>query len=338
MQTMSVVLQAESPNGRFTEGASAINKAGGELLRIEIHGKNLFYFFGKRGADESTQVVVRIHFGMAGEFAAYTGSPPAPKPATRLRLTEWSSLSWLRRAFRRLYESPAPRFSVDGTDRGAAQIVFDEGQGVLLTDGTRACMAKDHILYDQQIDADGTRGMMLVMDNQGVECGHDAQIAVGHLAAWEGYGFGDFEWVGRVHHSPDGGKPPANSFCCFSTFVHGSLTHNEIAWCFPPNDGTEVHMAYWYDDTMHRVARVKSEWMYPGCTGTLGRCPVCPTSRLPPRTVATGYTPCGVNVLAVLSAGLAQFQRAHDTDYSTYSVCIVRPLFALDQQIGLPAR
>ena len=59
------------------------------------------------------------------------------------------------------------------------------------------------------------------------------------------YGFGDFEWVARVHHAPDGGRPPANSFSCFSTYVHGGLTHNEMAWCFPPNDGHEVHMASW---------------------------------------------------------------------------------------------
>ena len=31
------------------------------LARIEVHGKNLFYFFGE-GAD---QVVMHIHFGMS---------------------------------------------------------------------------------------------------------------------------------------------------------------------------------------------------------------------------------------------------------------------------------
>jgi len=75
---------ASSPNGRFSEGASAIVKAGGNLERIEVHGKNMFYFFGGGGEE---QVVVRVHFGMAGEFAAYVGKAPAPKPATRLRLT-----------------------------------------------------------------------------------------------------------------------------------------------------------------------------------------------------------------------------------------------------------
>ena len=167
-------------------------------------------------------------------------------------LPPWLRRSWLRRS---LYDQPGAAFDLDFTDRGAAQIIFDEGQGSLLTDGTRACMEKDHILYDQALDSEGTRGLLITMDNSGVTCGHDAQIAVGHLASWSGYGFGDFEWVARVHHAPDGGRPPANSFSCFSTFVHGGLTHNEMAWCFPPNDGHEVHMAYWFDDTMHRVAR-----------------------------------------------------------------------------------
>ena len=157
-----------------------------------------------------------------------------------------TAFAWLRHTIRRLYDKPGTAFSIDGTDRGAAQIIFDEGQGSLLTDGTRACMAQDHILYDQELDgADGARGMLLKLDNAGVVCGHDAQIAVGHLASWDGFSYGDFEWVARVHHSPDGGGPPSNSFCCFSTYVHGSLTHNEIAWCFPPEDGTHVHMAYW---------------------------------------------------------------------------------------------
>ncbi|PNW80067.1 hypothetical protein CHLRE_08g376500v5 [Chlamydomonas reinhardtii] len=36
--------QARSPNGRFKEGAALINAK--PLTRIEVHGKNLFYFFG----------------------------------------------------------------------------------------------------------------------------------------------------------------------------------------------------------------------------------------------------------------------------------------------------
>ena len=62
---------------------------------------------------------------------------------------------------------------------------------------------------------------------------------------------GDEGFAPRVHQGPNGGKPPSGPFGCFSTFVHGTLPHNELAWCFPSNDGKEVHV-YWYDDEMHQ--------------------------------------------------------------------------------------
>ena len=37
----------------FRGGAQAIVKCGGVLLKIEVHGKNMFYFFGKAGGDPS---------------------------------------------------------------------------------------------------------------------------------------------------------------------------------------------------------------------------------------------------------------------------------------------
>ena len=55
-------LQAKSPNGRFKAGAQAIMKCGGVLTKIEVHGKNMFYFFGQG----SKMVVVHVHFGLAG--------------------------------------------------------------------------------------------------------------------------------------------------------------------------------------------------------------------------------------------------------------------------------
>ena len=55
-------MQAKSPNGRFKGGAQAIMKCGGVLTRIEVHGKNMFYFFGQG----SKVVVVHVHFGLAG--------------------------------------------------------------------------------------------------------------------------------------------------------------------------------------------------------------------------------------------------------------------------------
>lgn len=55
-------LKAKSPNGRFKAGAQAIMKCGGVLTKIEVHGKNMFYFFGQG----SKMVVVHVHFGLAG--------------------------------------------------------------------------------------------------------------------------------------------------------------------------------------------------------------------------------------------------------------------------------
>ena len=140
-----------------------------------------------------------------------------------------------------------------------AQSVFQEGSGSLLTDGTRACMdtAPEHLAYGVPISGGdaGEIGLRITMDDQGVYCGHGSMLAVGHLAGHKYLSYGDFEWRGRIHHSPDGSGPPANSFTCFSTFVHGEQPHNEIAWCFPPTNGHEVHMSYWYDDRMHQTVR-----------------------------------------------------------------------------------
>eukprot|EP01025_Chloroclados_australasicus_P056204 TRINITY_DN6911_c1_g1_i1.p1 TRINITY_DN6911_c1_g1~~TRINITY_DN6911_c1_g1_i1.p1 ORF type:complete len:456 (-),score=49.16 TRINITY_DN6911_c1_g1_i1:707-2074(-) len=69
--------KATSPNKRFEEGAGAIN--GVPLDRIEVHGKNMFYFFGP--------TVVHIHFGMSGQFkTVLLDHAPEPTPTTRLAL------------------------------------------------------------------------------------------------------------------------------------------------------------------------------------------------------------------------------------------------------------
>ena len=56
---------ASSPNGRFVDGAAAID--GRVLSRMEAVGKNLFAFFsdddGKDDAEEE-EVVFHVHFGM----------------------------------------------------------------------------------------------------------------------------------------------------------------------------------------------------------------------------------------------------------------------------------
>ena len=84
--------KATSPNGRFCEGAAAISNR--PLSKIEVHGKNLFYFFSKASSPSSKKLqtppslheIVHVHFGMAGAFK--TMKPPGEDPTatTRLRL------------------------------------------------------------------------------------------------------------------------------------------------------------------------------------------------------------------------------------------------------------
>ncbi len=68
---------AESPQGRFAAGAKAID--GLRLDAIEAIGKHLLYRF-------DDDVVMHVHLGLFGKFATYTGQPPDPRGAVRLRL------------------------------------------------------------------------------------------------------------------------------------------------------------------------------------------------------------------------------------------------------------
>jgi len=80
------VFKAVSPNGKFKEGASLINKR--TLSRIEAIGKNLFYFWddANRKAKSDSPTVVHIHFGMSGQFKTASLGTLAPTPNTRLEL------------------------------------------------------------------------------------------------------------------------------------------------------------------------------------------------------------------------------------------------------------
>lgn len=70
--------KARSPNGRFADGAKAID--GKKYRKIEAVGKNLFAFF--EGGH-----VVHIHFGMSGRWSIFKkGRAPDVKPTTRLVL------------------------------------------------------------------------------------------------------------------------------------------------------------------------------------------------------------------------------------------------------------
>ncbi len=67
-------------------GAAAINDK--YLARIEVHGKNLFYFFTPSDdPDHADATVIRIHFGMSGAFRTYTlPGPEELKDTIRLQL------------------------------------------------------------------------------------------------------------------------------------------------------------------------------------------------------------------------------------------------------------
>ena len=123
-------------------------------------------------------------------------------------------------------------FVLDLTDRQAAQAIFEEGSGSLLTDGSRSCMETSHLEYNETLHGlpGGQRGLLLRMDDEGIECGNGAAVATGHLSSWDKYSYGDFTWVARVAHAPGGGSPAPNAFACLAVFVHGALPHNEIAW------------------------------------------------------------------------------------------------------------
>jgi endonuclease-8 len=80
-------LRADSPQGRFAEGAAALD--GLRLAWTEAYGKHLFYAF-------KGPVWLHVHLGLFGRFRQGIGSPPAPQGAVRLRLIAddaWVSLS-----------------------------------------------------------------------------------------------------------------------------------------------------------------------------------------------------------------------------------------------------
>ena len=82
------VVYAQSPQGRFAEGAERIS---GRLLRtVEPYGKHLLYRF------EGLPERLHVHLGLYGKFVP--GKLPAPEPrgALRLRLIGQESYADLR--------------------------------------------------------------------------------------------------------------------------------------------------------------------------------------------------------------------------------------------------
>jgi len=78
------VVAADSPQGRFVEGASLID--GRELLDVEAWGKHLFYAF-------AGGLRLHVHLGLFGRFRSGAGEAPPVRGAVRLRLR--SAAAWL---------------------------------------------------------------------------------------------------------------------------------------------------------------------------------------------------------------------------------------------------
>lgn len=77
------VVHADSPQGRFAEGAALID--GRVVRRVEAHGKHLF--IGVEGGRW-----VHVHLGLFGRWSLGTGDLPAPAGQVRLRL--WTDDRW----------------------------------------------------------------------------------------------------------------------------------------------------------------------------------------------------------------------------------------------------
>jgi len=70
-------VHAESPQGRFADGAAALD--GHQLVQVDAHGKHLFYRF-------DDDLLLHVHLGLFGRFNVYTADPPEPRGALRLRM------------------------------------------------------------------------------------------------------------------------------------------------------------------------------------------------------------------------------------------------------------
>ena len=80
------VVHASSPQGRFADGAALID--GAELVKAEAYGKHLLHHY-------SGGALLHVHLGLYGKFTTGRGTPPEPRGALRLRLTNeqmWTDL------------------------------------------------------------------------------------------------------------------------------------------------------------------------------------------------------------------------------------------------------
>ncbi len=70
-------LAVSSPQGRFADGAKELD--GRSLVDIDAHGKHLFYRW-------EGGLLLHVHLGLFGKFRIFSGAPPEPRGALRLRL------------------------------------------------------------------------------------------------------------------------------------------------------------------------------------------------------------------------------------------------------------
>lgn len=77
------IVRADSPQGRFADGAAAID--GRTLLRAEAVGKHLFHRY-------DGQVWLHVHLGLIGGWQ--TGELPMPPPRGAVRLRLWGQTRW----------------------------------------------------------------------------------------------------------------------------------------------------------------------------------------------------------------------------------------------------
>jgi endonuclease-8 len=81
------VVAADSPQGRFDEGAALVD--GRRLTGVEAWGKHLFYVF-------EGDAYVHVHLGLFGRFRSGSGAAPEVRGAVRLRLrsaTAWATVN-----------------------------------------------------------------------------------------------------------------------------------------------------------------------------------------------------------------------------------------------------
>jgi endonuclease-8 len=74
-------VRAASPQGRFAAGAARVS--GATLAATEAYGKHLYHHYRRPGGEP---VMLHVHLGLIGTFAAGPQPAPAPVGALRLRL------------------------------------------------------------------------------------------------------------------------------------------------------------------------------------------------------------------------------------------------------------